>query len=214
MTVMWDAATPSEANVEAGGYAKGVAPALVQENRDSSGMGRVRVSYPWRDQLEESYWARIAMPMAGNKRGAYFLPEIGDEVLVAFERGDLRFPYVVGSLWNGKDPSPENNSDGKNDVRCIRSRKGHKITFNDGDKGLLQLELNDGKKVAIDDNGIKLDDGQGNTISIDSKGGSISLQAGTSLSIKGPQVSIEATGTLTLKAGPSMSLNAGIININ
>ena len=53
---------------------------------------------------------------------SYFLPEVGDEVLVAFERGDLRFPYVLGSLWNGKDKPPSTNDDGKNDVRMIHSR--------------------------------------------------------------------------------------------
>ena len=146
--------------------------------------------------------------------GAYFIPEVGDEVLVAFERGDLRFPYIVGSLWNGQEQSPQTNSDGKNDVRCIFSRKGHKFTFNDGSQGLVQLELNDGKKITINDTGISIDDGQGNTISIDSGGGSISIQAAASVSIKAPQVSIEASGTMSLKAGPSMSLNAGIININ
>ncbi len=157
---------------------------------------------------------RVTTPMAGKNRGVYFLPEVGDEVLVAFERGDLRFPYVVGSLWNGQEQSPQTNSDGKNDVRCIFSRKGHKFTFNDGSQGLVQLELNDGKKIAINDTGISIDDGQGNTISIDSGGGSISIQAAASVSIKAPQVSIEASGTMSLKAGPSMSLNAGIININ
>lgn len=211
---IWETAAPSEVSLENGGAAKGVAPALVRENKDGSGMGRVKVSYPWHSTSDESYWARVATPMTGNNRGAYFLPEVGDEVLVGFERGDLRFPYVVGSLWNGKDSSPETNSDGKNDVRCIHSRKGHKFTFNDGTQGLVQLELNDGKKIAIDDNGITVDDGQGNTISIDSKGGSISLQAATSLSIQAPQISIEASGTLSLKAGPTMNLNAGIININ
>jgi uncharacterized protein involved in type VI secretion and phage assembly len=211
---VWEATAPSEVTLEAGGHAKGVAPAVVRENQDDSGMGRVKVSYPWHSQPQESYWARVAVPMAGKKRGTYFIPEVGDEVLVAFERGDMRFPYVVGSLWNGQEQSPENNGDGKNDIRCIHSRKGHKLTFNDGSKGLVQLELNDGKKISIDDNGITIDDGQGNTVAIDSKGGSISIQAATSVSIKAPQVSIEASGTMSLKAGPSMSLNAGIININ
>jgi uncharacterized protein involved in type VI secretion and phage assembly len=205
---------PSEVTLEAGGHAKGVAPAVVRQNQDDSGMGRVKVSFPWHSQPQESYWARIATPMAGKSRGTYFLPEVGDEVLVAFERGDMRFPYVLGTLWNGQEQPPQTNSDGKNDVRCIHSRKGHKLTFNDGDQGLVQLELNDGKKIAINDNGISIDDGKGNSVSIDSGGGSISISASTSVSIKAPQVSLQATGTMDLKAGPSMSLNAGIININ
>jgi uncharacterized protein involved in type VI secretion and phage assembly len=208
------AAAPSEVTLEAGGHAKGVAPAVVRQNQDDSGMGRVKVSYPWHSQPQESYWARIATPMAGKSRGSYFLPEVGDEVLVAFERGDMRFPYVLGALWNGQEQPPQTNSDGKNDVRCIHSRKGHKLTFNDGAKGLVQLELNDGKKVAINDDGISIDDGKGNSIAIDSSGGSISISASSSVSIKAPQVSLQATGTMDLKAGPSMSLNAGLININ
>jgi uncharacterized protein involved in type VI secretion and phage assembly len=209
-----EAAAPSEVTLEAGGHAKGVAVAIVRQNKDDSGLGRVKVSYPWHSQPQESYWARVAMPMAGSKRGVYFIPEVQDEVLVAFERGDVRFPYVVGSLWNGKDPSPETNADGNNDVRGLRSRKGHKLTFNDGKKGLLQLELNDGKKIAIDDDGIVIDDGKGNSVSIQTKSGSISIQAATKVEIKAPEISIQSSGALELKAGPSMSLNAGVININ
>ena len=65
--------------------------------------------------------------LAGNLRGFYFLPEVDDEVLVAFEQGDARFPYVVGALWNGKDAPPEKNDDGQNNVRAIKSRSGHVI---------------------------------------------------------------------------------------
>jgi uncharacterized protein involved in type VI secretion and phage assembly len=211
---LMEAPAPSETSLEAGGHAKGVAVAVVKQNKDNSGLGRVKVSYPWHSQPQESYWARVAMPMAGKNRGVYFIPEVEDEVLVAFERGDLRFPYIVGSLWNGKDKSPQTNADGKNDVRQIRSRKDHKLTFNDGTKGLVQLELNDGKKVAIDDDGIVIDDGKGNSVAIKSNGGSITLQASTKIEIKAPQIVIEASGTLDLKAGPTMSLSAGIININ
>lgn len=209
-----EATTPSETMLEAGGHAKGVAVAIVRQNKDDSGHGRVKVSYPWHSLPQESYWARVAMPMAGKNRGVYFIPEVEDEVLVAFDRGDLRFPYVVGSLWNGVDKSPQTNADGNNDVRQIRSRKGHKLTFNDGKKGLVQLELNDGKKLAIDDDGIVIDDGKGNSVVIKSNGGSIAIQAATKVEIKAPQISIEATGMLDLKAGPTMNLKAGVININ
>src|SRR4051794_11476852 len=102
---------PSETTLESGGHAKGVAVAVVRENKDNSGLGRVQVSYPWYSQPRASYWARVALPMSGKERGVYFIPEVGDEVLVAFERGDLRFPYVVGCLWNGVDKSPTTNAD-------------------------------------------------------------------------------------------------------
>jgi uncharacterized protein involved in type VI secretion and phage assembly len=172
------------------------------------------VSYPWHSTPSVSYWARIAMPMAGKDRGLYMLPEVGDEVLVAFERGDLRFPYIVGSLWNGQDKSPATNDDGNNDVRVLHTRKGHKLTFNDGSKGLVQLELNDGKKIAIDDNGITVDDAGGNSIAIDTNGGSITIKASTSLALKAPQISIEASGQLTVKATGTLGLQGSVVNIN
>jgi uncharacterized protein involved in type VI secretion and phage assembly len=211
-----EAPAPSEAGLESGGHAKGVAIAVVKDNKDSSGQGRVKVSYPWHSQPHQSYWARVVTPMAGADRGIYFIPEVEDEVLVAFERGDLRFPYIVGSLWNGKDKAPASNGDGKNDLRLIKTRKGHKLTFNDntGRQGLVQLELNDGKKLSLDDNGITLDDGKGNSIVIRSNGGSIAIQAKTDLSIKAPKIAIEATGTLDVKAGATLGLKGSLVNIN
>jgi uncharacterized protein involved in type VI secretion and phage assembly len=205
---------PREATVESGGYANGVAVAVVRENKDDTALGRVKVSYPWHSQPHESYWARVATPMAGKDRGIYFIPEVEDEVLVAFERGDLRFPYVLGSLWNGTDRAPQSNSDGKDDVRQIKTRKGHKLTFNDGSKGLVQLELNDGKKLAIDDDGISVDDGKGNSIVIESDSGSITIQAATELAIKAPTISIEASGTLDIKSGATLTLRGSLVSIN
>lgn len=209
-----EAAPPAEVGLEAGGVAKGVAVAIVRDNKDGASQGRVKVSYPWHSSPEESYWARVVTPMAGKNRGIYFLPEVDDEVLVVFDRGDVRFPYVVGSLWNGQDGAPETNSDGKNDVRVVRSRKGHKIMFDDGDQGRLQLELNDGKKITIDDSGMRVDDTKGNSIEINSQQGSITIQATTKVEIRAAQISIQATGTMDIQAGPTMSLKAAMININ
>jgi uncharacterized protein involved in type VI secretion and phage assembly len=209
-----EAPAPREAAVESGGHANGVAVAVVKENKDDSGLGRVKVSYPWHSRPHESYWARVATPMAGKDRGIYFIPEVEDEVLVAFERGDLRFPYIVGSLWNAKDRAPQSNSDGKDDVRQIKTRKGHKLTFNDGSQGLVQLELNDGKKLAIDDDGISVDDGKGNSIVIKSNSGSITIQAATELTIKAPRISIEASGTLDIKSGATLTLRGSLVSIN
>lgn len=205
---------PQEVSLEAGGHAKGVAVAIVRENKDDSGLGRVKVSFPWHSQPRESYWARVAMPMTGKSHGIYFIPEIGDEVLVAFDRGDLRFPYVVGSLWNGVDKSPLTNQDGKNDQRQIKTRKGHMLTFDDGSRGQVQLELNDGKRLTLNDDGIEIDDGKGNKVVIQSTGGTVTVQAATSLSIKAPTISIEATGTLEVKAGAMLRLSGATVAIN
>jgi uncharacterized protein involved in type VI secretion and phage assembly len=205
---------PRETTLEAGGAAKGVAVALVSQNKDESGQGRVRVTYPWHSDPGESYWARVVTPMAGGDRGAYFMPEVGDEVLVAFERGDVRFPYVIGGLWNGVDKAPENNGDGKNDRRLVKTRKGHKLTFDDGAKGLVRLELNDGKKVEIDDDGIKLDDGQGNSLVIQTTGGSMTLEAATSLTLKAPKIEVQSSGTLELKASATLTASGSLVRIN
>ena len=125
-----------ETEHESGGFVKGVAIALVTQNQDPDNLCRVKVSYPWHDKPSDSYWARLAMPMAGDARGLVLIPEVGDEVLVAFEREDLRFPYILGGLWNGKDKPPKSNGDGKNDKRILQSRKKHYLLFDDGSQGL------------------------------------------------------------------------------
>src|SRR5262249_55069754 len=103
----------------------GVVVGVVTNNQDPDKLGRVKVKFPWLSADHESGWARIACPMAGNGRGFFFLPEVDDEVLIAFEHGRVEFPYVVGSLYNGKDKPPGDNGDGKNNLRSLKSRSGH-----------------------------------------------------------------------------------------
>src|SRR5215813_7878222 len=81
-----------------GGFVKGIAIALVTQNEDPEGLCRVKVRYPWHGKPADSYWARLTMPMAGKDRGLVLIPEVGDEVVVGFEREDLRFPYVLGAV--------------------------------------------------------------------------------------------------------------------
>ena len=205
---------PRQTENESGGSVKGVAIGLVTQNNDPEGLGRVKVSYPWHDQARESYWARLAAPMAGKDRGMLLIPEVGDEVLLAFERDDLRFPFVLGALWNGEDEPPVANSDGNNDKRLFKSRKGHQLLFDDGARGVIELSLNDGKKVRIDDDGIQLDDGKGNKVSINSNSGAVTVEAVGKLTLKGATVSIQATGTLDIKTSAIMNLNGSLIKLN
>ncbi len=109
---------------------------LVTNNKDPDELGRVRCKFPWLSDDDESAWARVVSPMAGNGRGMLYLPEVDDEVLVAFEHGDIHRPFVVGALWNGQDATPITadqavGGDGKVNQRVIKSRSGHTVILDD-----------------------------------------------------------------------------------
>jgi uncharacterized protein involved in type VI secretion and phage assembly len=205
---------PSETTQEAGGVVKGVAIALVTQNKDPDKLCRVKVSYPWHDKPSDSYWARLSTPMAGKGRGLVTIPEVGDEVLVAFEREDMRFPVVLGGMWNGKDGPPLANADGQNDKRTWQSRKNHYLLFDDGSQGAVELAHEKGRKVTFSDSGIVLTDEKGNSIKIDSNAGAITIEAKGALTIKAASISIEATGTLEAKASGTLSVRGAMVNIN
>jgi uncharacterized protein involved in type VI secretion and phage assembly len=147
----------------------GASVAIVTSIEDPDSLGRVKVKFPWLRDDVESPWARLVSFMAGNARGAVFRPEVGDEVLVLFEHGDMRFPYVIGGLWNGRDAMPtERGADVSNNVRLIKSRSGHtivlddtsgseKITITDRSGNLVELTS---QGVVITSDAIKLGSGQ------------------------------------------------------
>lgn len=207
-------AAPRETDHEAGGYVKGVAIALVTQNQDPEKLCRVKVRFPWHDKPTESYWARLATPMAGNERGLVLIPEVGDEVLVAFEREDVRFPCVLGALWNGQDAPPFANDDGKNDKRILQSRKKHYLLFNDGATGIVELHHEKGRKIVLDDNGFAVQDEKGNVVKVDSNSGAMTIEAKGQLNIKAATITIEATGTLELKASGTVTMRGSLVNIN
>lgn len=211
MTLM--EASTRETSHESGGYVKGVAIAIVTQNKDDEGLRRVKVRYPWHIKPSVSYWARIATPMAGKDRGFLMIPEIGDEVLVAFEKEDLRFPYVLGALWNGVDKPPVP-SDGKNDKRIITSRKKHHLLFDDGASGVVELAHVKGRKIVFDDNGFIVKDEKGNVVKVDSNSGAMTIEAKGQLNIKAAAITIEAKGTLELKASATLTIQGSLVNIN
>ncbi|MBD3922431.1 phage tail protein [Paenibacillus sp. PR3] len=198
----------------------GVAIAIVTNIQDPENMGRVKVKYPWHGGEDESYWARIATLMAGKERGTYFLPEVGDEVLVAFEMGNIQFPYVLGALWNGEDKPPQDGGDGKNHIRQIKSRSGHELTFNDEDgKGSITLMTKSGHQIVLDDSSggerIQIVDKSGsNKIVIDSAKSEITVESGMKLRMKAPTVELEADSMMTIKAGGTLTLKGALVQIN
>jgi uncharacterized protein involved in type VI secretion and phage assembly len=194
----------------------GVTIAEVTNNKDEAKLGRVKVKFPWLSDTDESFWARVLTPMAGSDRGMYFLPEVGDEVLVAFEHGNIEFPYILGALWNGKDKPPETNEDGKNNKRTIKSRSGHTITLDDTD-GEEKIEIVDKSKK--------------NSIVVNTKENTITISADADITLKssngklilsGKEIQLDSKGDVKIKASQNMNIEAGaqlnikgkMVNIN
>lgn len=170
----------------------GVTSGIVTNNKDEEGWGRVKVKYPHISDTDESYWARVLTPMAGKERGLYFLPEVDDEVLVAFDQGDINFPYILGGLWNGQDKPPETNGDGKNNKRLIKSRSGHQIILDDTE-GAEQIVIRDSTGK--------------NEIAIDSKNNAITIKVEQDMTI-------EAKGKINIKtSGGDIAIECNNFNI-
>lgn len=207
-------------DVRSSGRIYGVVIGIVTNNQDPDGMGRLRLRFPWRDADEESYWARVATMMAGNGRGSWFLPEVDDEVLVAFDHGDIHHPYVIGSLWNGQDAPPQINSDGENNIREIKSRSGHEFILDDTQAAeKVVIKTKGGHVITLDDTAggekIEIVDKTGsNKIVIDSMQNSISMESTMMLKIKSTQIEISADATMTIKAGAALTLQGAVIKIN
>ncbi len=180
----------------------GVVIGVVSNNQDPDKKGRVKVKLPWFADTVETAWARVAAPMAGHQCGFMFLPEAGDEVLVAFEHGLLEFPYVLGALWSGKHAPPVSNEDGKNNIRLIKSRSGH----------LLRLDDTDGKeKIEIIDKSGK------NSIVIDTASNHITITADAdvtvaankgTLKLSGQRIELAAQSDVKIQANNGMELMA------
>ena len=217
----------------------GVVSGIVINNQDPEKMGRVKVKIPRISGDEESNWARIAAFMGGKDRGAYFLPEVEDEVLVAFEYGDINMPYIIGSLWNGKDKPPELNTDGKNNIRIIKSRSGHIIKLDDTEnnekieivdntkKNMIIIEKNNNKISIISEKDIELLAPNGKVI-INAKDIEVSstastkIQANSSMEAKakgnmelnGAMLDIKANGNMNLNASGLMNIKGSLLNLN
>lgn len=231
----------------------GVAVGIVRDIKDPRNLGRVKVDFPWLndgggavsvtgdDDRAHSFWARIATLSAGGNRGSFFIPEVGDEVLVAFEHGDPDRPFVLGGLWNREDAPPETmDAGGKNNLRTIRSRSGHTITMDDdtdGQKAKVTVRSQGGHDLTLDDDGgkgkiaiktaaghaVTLDDTGGTLSIVDTSGNKITLDANAnSLTIEvkgeceqkvGANLKITITGSATISAPAGITLDSPSVKL-
>src|SRR5262245_52632396 len=196
-----------------GGHWYGVFPALVTDIKDPDGQGRVKVTLPWSpdtDGARYEAWARLATLMGGKNRGSWFIPDVNDEVLVVFEGGDPRRPYVIGGLWNGRDQPPESmDGAGNNFLKVIRSRNGVKVTLDDANgQEKLILETPGGQKVTMKDGpgAIEIVDSNGNSVKLETAG--VTVNAAAKVTISATQVEVSAS-MVTVNAG--MSKFSGVV---
>jgi len=217
------------------GNMQGVFIGIVTDNMDPEKCGRVKVKLPVLNDQTELDWARVTTLMGGSERGTLFVPEVGDEVLVAFQMGDIREPIVIGSLWSKKNPPPPGKDD-KNNIRKIKSRAGHEIILDDTDgDGKLTLKTKKGHQLELADkqdtivlkeqsgqNVITIKGGSANSIEVTSgqtkimlnNKGDVSIESMKAIKLKSTQVAIEASAMLDIKAGGSLNVKAdGIISI-
>ncbi|MCZ7356858.1 MAG: phage baseplate assembly protein V [Candidatus Methanoperedens sp.] len=209
----------------------GVVTGIVIDNKDPDMLGRVKVKIPRLSGEDESNWARVLTFMAGSERGAFFLPEVDDEVLVAFEYGDINIPYIIGSLWNGVDTPILTNEDGENSIRMIKSKSGHIIRFDDtnGGEKIEIIDKSEKNMIVISTSDNKISIKSDMDIEISAPNGKVAIEANdfevkTKASAKieandfevkaKASVKIEATSSMDLKASGSMNVKGATVNIN
>jgi len=170
----------------------GVVQALVVEN-EGDDEGQVKLKFPWFDDTTVTDWVRVSQLYAGNGYGSVFVPEKGDEVLVAFVHGDMRYPIVLGGLYNGEDKPPTARTDGR-DQKIIRTRHGHEVLMDDTEsKAAVRITSAAGHVVELDD--------QGKAIKITAaEGGSVTVTAQGDITLKAPKVTVDS---------PSIDLGGG-----
>lgn len=194
----------------------GVVLAVVTNNKDDANQGRVKLRFPWLSDKDESFYARVASPMAGDKRGMQFLPEVNDEVLVAFEHGDINRPYVIGSLWSGRAVPPAANTDGANNLKQIKSRSGHTITLNDADgKETVEIADKTGKnRILFTSADNRIDIESAGNVNIKAAQGKITLDA-QEIEIKSSAAAkVKAGSTLQMESSGGMKLKGATIDLN
>lgn len=207
----------------------GVAIGVVTNNNDPEKIGRVKVKLY--QGGEESDWAMVAVPMAGKEMGMCFIPEAGDRVIVAFLDGDINHPVIIGSIWDQKNPPPADTEDGKNNIRMIKSRSGHQITFCDdgqGKKEKMEIKTKAGHTILLDDASgsekLEIKDKSGKSlVSLDSAKKELQIASEDKITIKDGQgstvemgqgkIAISSKGELQISGQSKIGIKAQMIEI-
>lgn len=170
----------------------GVYPAIVVDIVDPQNMGRVSVSFPWLSGPDVTAWSTLISPYADDNQGLQIMPEVGSQVVVAFEAGNLRRPYIIGSCWNGRAAPPQQAQEANN-IRTLKTRSGSELTFDDT-QGAAKITL----KTA-----------NGHQLVMDDAGSTITLSHSS-----GHKVEFSASGAVEITANSTVELNASVFNVH
>ncbi len=203
-----------------GHLVNGVVVGEVTSVDDPDDEGRIEIRFPWMEGNNQSYWAPPATLMSGGERGSWFMPEVGDEVLVAFDHGRFEHPFIVGFLWNGASRPP--NADIDPSVRRLQTVSGHRIDFDDRDASKrVLIHSSGGHEVLLEDaenQKIDVKTNGGHELNLDDTGGKVELKhsGGPHVTLQGTSAVVEASGntmtldgaggTVTLKSTSGMSI--------
>lgn len=184
---------PHPADGSAPGYF-GLYPAFVTNLVDSANLGRVEVSLPWLGtdgNRDVRAWATLCSPYADNNQGLEILPEVGSQVLVAFEAGNMRRPYIIGAAWNGKESLPDT-PDSANNLRVWQSRSGSRLEFDDSTPPKVSVTMKSGHKVVLDDSAQQITITHAMGCSITLTATAIQINANVSVDVTAPMVNVNA----------------------
>ena len=202
----------------------GVEIGIVTNVKDDQKLGRVKVCFPRLPGKPESDWVRVAQPAAGAGRGFYWLPQVNDEVLIAFERGEAHRPYVIASLWNGKDKPMKDAYQDENTTIMIQTKSGHQIVLDDK-SGQEKIEIADKSG-----NRTMTFDVKNKKFLVDAKEGDVEIHAEKKIVIecedleiktkKSSKIDVGSTFDLTvkdkanIKSDANLQIKADRVNIN
>lgn len=172
-------------------------------------------------------WVRVAQPYAGKEFGFYFLPEVGDEVVLAFNLGDRDHPIVIGSLWSQLNPVPQDAATEKNETKTLRTKGGNELAFSDTpDKEALLLHTKGNLTLMMEDEPVEIrlcDEKQKNILTINGKDGVVTVKAEKKivLNVGGGSLTLDGQGkkatlkmdTVSIEAGQSLNLKGQNVKV-